>query len=248
MALAQLRPFSCLQVPDGCVGMSPGSSRSEDGDVSGGASLVVPGGAQLMKSVSTPAIPSIDLRNKVHDRRSGTISEVTDANNHPTNFEDDEDRPKREVKEEKKRRSSVFSKLGSKRQKKGWKDGKSLKTTHQFVQVSVSNSKACDVCNKSMANKAALQCENCMVNVHENSCKDQIAPCARYRHPKLQRQDSAQDKLTKFQSSSLPGGTTNTRVKSSQSFKERNRAASVPARPFQLHQSTSALPRPGQTG
>lgn len=26
---------------------------------------------------------------------------------------------------------------------------------------------------------------DCMVNVHENSCKDQIAPCAKFRHPKV---------------------------------------------------------------
>ena len=78
----------------------------------------------------------------------------------PSNFEEGEfERPKSDSKEEKKRRSSVFSKLGSYRQKKLVKDTKA-KSIHQFVPVSFSNSTACDVCNKSMANKAALQCES----------------------------------------------------------------------------------------
>jgi len=93
-----------------------------------------------------------------------------------------------------------------------------------------------------MANKAALQCENCLVNVHENYCKDQIAPCTKVRPNKLQRRDSLKEKMTRLgQSSSLPGGAGVT-VKASNSFKER-RATSVPAKALQGSQSTSALPK-----
>nr|XP_034322965.1 uncharacterized protein LOC117688750 isoform X2 [Crassostrea gigas] len=52
---------------------------------------------------------------------------------------------------------------------------------HHFVAVSVSNSTSCDVCSKSMANKSALRCENCSINVHENSCKEQSPICDKHR-------------------------------------------------------------------
>ncbi len=43
-----------------------------------------------------------------------------------------------------------------------------MKSTHHFVSVSFSNSTTCDVCGKSMANKASLQCESKLPHpVHE---------------------------------------------------------------------------------
>ncbi|CAG2207056.1 unnamed protein product [Mytilus edulis] len=87
-------------------------------------------------------------------------------------------------KDEKKRKTSVFSRISSSYRTKKHKDkeGKG-KNTHQFVSVSVSNSTPCAVCNKSMANKLALRCENCLINVHESSCKEQVTTCGRLGGP-----------------------------------------------------------------
>ncbi|KAK2146186.1 hypothetical protein LSH36_626g05027 [Paralvinella palmiformis] len=154
--------------------------------------------------------------------------------------DEEEDQPKIE----KKRKSSVFSKLGSYRQKnKVVKDTKLLRNnTHQFVGVCFSNSTPCDVCSKSMSNKLALQCENCMVNVHENSCKDQIATCAKYRANRVGNGDGVKEK----KSSSLPAEYVNNSVnlKSSQSFKETRRSISVPAHP--VPQNSGSLHVPAQ--
>ena len=40
------------------------------------------------------------------------------------------------------------------------KDKSKLKNPHQFVPVCHSNSQPCDVCSKSLTNKAALRCES----------------------------------------------------------------------------------------
>ncbi|KAK3761259.1 hypothetical protein RRG08_022658 [Elysia crispata] len=58
---------------------------------------------------------------------------------------------------------------------------KESKSKHRFVAISFSNATACDVCNKPMANKSALRCENCLVNVHEHNCKDQYTQCDKNR-------------------------------------------------------------------
>ncbi|GFO12695.1 rho guanine nucleotide exchange factor 28-like isoform x14 [Plakobranchus ocellatus] len=58
---------------------------------------------------------------------------------------------------------------------------KESKSKHRFVAISFSNATACDVCHKPMANKAALRCENCLVNVHEHNCKDQVPQCDKNR-------------------------------------------------------------------
>ncbi|ELU18663.1 hypothetical protein CAPTEDRAFT_209220 [Capitella teleta] len=167
-----------------------------------------------------------------HGRRSMVelLSETPD--------DDDEQRPR---KDEKKRRSSVFSKLGSYRQKKLVKDPK-LKSTHTFVSVSFSNSTACDVCSRSMANKPALQCENCMVNVHD-SCRDQIAPCARLSQ-NSKAATISNDETREKKANSLPEGGSGVSLKGSQSFKEK-RATSVPGRvSLQVsHSSGALLPR-----
>jgi hypothetical protein len=125
--------------------------------------------------------------------------------NETKSFSDDE---KKKKEEKKARRSSVFSKLGSYRQKKVAKDNKLHRNTHEFVSVSFSNSTACDVCQKSMANKAALQCENCLVNVHESGCKDQIAPCVRGSVKPAGAGGTSPGnggRIHRYQSASLPG-------------------------------------------
>lgn len=59
-----------------------------------------------------------------------------------------------------------------------------MKQPHQFVPVCHSNSQPCDVCSKSLTNKAALRCESCAITVHENSCRDQVNDCTRFKVPK----------------------------------------------------------------
>ncbi len=59
-----------------------------------------------------------------------------------------------------------------------------MKQPHQFVPVCHSNSQPCDVCSKSLTNKAALRCESCAITVHENSCRDQVSDCTRFKVPK----------------------------------------------------------------
>ncbi|XP_069137140.1 rho guanine nucleotide exchange factor 28-like isoform X3 [Argopecten irradians] len=148
----------------------------------------------------------------------------------PSNLED----PNKARKEEKKRKPSVFSRLQNSYRTKKHKDKENKgKSTHQFVSVSFSNSTACHVCRKSMANKPAVRCENCLVNVHENSCKEQITPCDKSRIPKvppqLTRESAVQMTnvtLREKQSSSLP--TSVAGLRQSHSFKEK-RSASGPA-------------------
>ncbi|KAK3599339.1 hypothetical protein CHS0354_009832 [Potamilus streckersoni] len=86
-------------------------------------------------------------------------------------------------KDEKKRKTSMFSRFNSYR--KGKQKDKDLKnrSSHQFVSVSFSNNTPCDVCNKSMTNKPALCCETCLMNVHDSSCKDQVTTCSKSKHP-----------------------------------------------------------------
>ncbi|XP_021348767.1 A-kinase anchor protein 13-like isoform X3 [Mizuhopecten yessoensis] len=166
----------------------------------------------------------------------------------PSNLED----PSKSRKEEKKRKPSVFSRLqNSYRTKKHKEKENKGKSTHQFVSVSFSNSTACHVCRKSMANKPAVRCENCLVNVHENSCKEQITPCDKNRIPKvppqLTRESAVQMTnvtLREKQSSSLP--TSVAGLRQSHSFKEK-RSSSGPAgrsqtSAAQLQQHRRSLP------
>ncbi|XP_064607834.1 A-kinase anchor protein 13-like isoform X2 [Liolophura sinensis] len=119
------------------------------------------------------------LKNEEHKKSQMSL---TDFLNDGT-YDSDE---KVKSKEEKKRRPSVFSKLtrGSHRGRKSKdKENKQKGQTHQFVSVSFSNSTSCNVCGRSLANKPALRCESCMINVHENSCKEQIVPCPKFKQP-----------------------------------------------------------------
>ncbi|XP_064618517.1 A-kinase anchor protein 13-like isoform X3 [Lineus longissimus] len=164
-------------------------------------------------------------------------------------FEDDDSL--KEGKGEKKRKSSVFSKLGSYRKdrKDKSREKEQKRSSHQYVSVSFSNSTSCDVCGKSMANKAALQCENCLVNVHENTCRDQISACTKFKQFKvLQRQGGPGTGSVRARNvaGSLPGKFrgqsswpklsdsywfSGTGLKSSQSFKEKRVA------PLQIKQN-----------
>ncbi|KAL3866273.1 hypothetical protein ACJMK2_043581 [Sinanodonta woodiana] len=83
-------------------------------------------------------------------------------------------------KDEKKRKTSMFSRFNSYRKGKKDKDLKN-KSAHQLVPVSFSNNTPCDVCNKSLTNKPALCCETCLMNVHDSSCKDQMTVCNKLR-------------------------------------------------------------------
>ncbi|XP_078672046.1 uncharacterized protein LOC144911668 isoform X5 [Branchiostoma floridae x Branchiostoma belcheri] len=108
----------------------------------------------------------------------------------PSNFESDEElsrggKPvpggvaslKAEDKEKSVRRrfSFIFSSARYKSKSKG-KDKESA-STHQFVNISFSNSTVCDICAKTLANKPALQCQNCSINVHESNCQGSVPPC-----------------------------------------------------------------------
>ncbi|XP_052101198.1 A-kinase anchor protein 13-like isoform X4 [Mytilus californianus] len=136
-------------------------------------------------------------------------------------------------KEEKKRKTSVFSRISSSYRTKKHKDkeGKG-KNTHQFVSVSVSNSTPCAVCNKSMANKLALRCENCLINVHESSCKEQVTTCGRLGGPlstqsmKLPPREGGDHRMLKEKQHSASSVTG---LRHTQSFKD-NRSASAPSR------------------
>lgn len=159
-----------------------------------------------------------------------------------------EDKEK-EKKEEKKRRPNVLAKFGSTRKKtKKVKDGKEKenkhKNTHQFVSLSISNTALCHVCNKSMANKSAVQCENCLVNVHESSCKEQVGPCAKLFKAKFQacsQEGTSHGQLREKQFASLPAPT-------SKALDAMKRSSSVPVRPqsaIPMYHQRHSLPNQG---
>ncbi|XP_074651891.1 uncharacterized protein LOC141906481 isoform X3 [Tubulanus polymorphus] len=159
------------------------------------------------------------------ERKTSPSRDIYDT----SNYEEDEfAATKKEIKKER-RRSSVFSlsqKFGSYRQKK-IKEKENRRNTHQFVSVSFSNSTNCDVCSKSMANKSALRCANCLVNVHESSCKDQIAPCTKFRHASHHHHHHNKTVLRQSHTPSSPmisGG-----LKTTQSMKEK-KSSSAPIR------------------
>ncbi|XP_014768585.1 uncharacterized protein LOC106868006 isoform X5 [Octopus bimaculoides] len=124
-----------------------------------------------------------------------------------SSLKDEKDKDKNE--EKKKKSSNVLAKFGSTRKKfKKGKDGKEKenkhKNAHQFVSLSISNTSLCHVCNKSMANKAAVQCENCLINVHESSCKEHIPPCSKLNKSKATLQEGSNHGLREKQYPSAP--------------------------------------------
>ncbi|XP_036367175.1 uncharacterized protein LOC115223565 isoform X2 [Octopus sinensis] len=142
-----------------------------------------------------------------------------------SSLKDDKDKDKTE--EKKKKSSNVLAKFGSTRKKfKKGKDGKEKenkhKNAHQFVSLSISNTSLCHVCNKSMANKAAVQCENCLINVHESSCKEHIPPCSKLSKSKATLQEGSNHGLREKQYPSAP-------VQSSKCLDSSKRSSSAPA-------------------
>ncbi|XP_059350946.1 LOW QUALITY PROTEIN: rho guanine nucleotide exchange factor 28-like [Daphnia carinata] len=91
-------------------------------------------------------------------------------------FENDDDANS----SKRRKRGSIFFR----KRKDKEKEKSKLKQPHQFVPVCHSNSQPCDVCSKSLTNKAALRCESCAITVHENSCRDQVTDCTRFKVPK----------------------------------------------------------------
>ncbi|KAI9556440.1 hypothetical protein GHT06_016228 [Daphnia sinensis] len=91
-------------------------------------------------------------------------------------FENDDDANS----SKRRKRGSIFFR----KRKDKEKEKSKLKQPHQFVPVCHSNSQPCDVCSKSLTNKAALRCESCAITVHENSCRDQVNDCTRFKVPK----------------------------------------------------------------
>ncbi|XP_049618117.1 rho guanine nucleotide exchange factor 28 isoform X3 [Syngnathus scovelli] len=79
------------------------------------------------------------------------------------------------------------------------KDGKDKNrgvNGHQFAPASPSAPAVCVACDKSICGKDALQCSNCLVNVHKN-CRDSVAQCGK----KLQEKNVS---LMKSKNLSLP--------------------------------------------
>ncbi|XP_067666844.1 rho guanine nucleotide exchange factor 28-like isoform X4 [Haliotis asinina] len=183
-------------------------------------------------------------------RRGGEISlqdflSETPEKERSASFDLEDQRAKQRKEEErKKRKPSVFSRFQSSYRTKKSKDkeGKSKASTHhQFVSVSISNSTTCDVCHKPMANKPALQCENCLMYVHEHNCKDQISICDKSRRV-LHREAAPQERQVAPSSGSS--------LRPSHSFKVRSSSAPVktqqtllPSTHFVQHRNSLPSPR-----
>ncbi|XP_061172276.1 A-kinase anchor protein 13-like isoform X3 [Saccostrea echinata] len=185
-------------------------------------------------------------RNNSKSRRKSELS-LLDFLTETANYTTDEQAKiaKREKEEkDKKRKSSVFSRLGSSYRTKKHKEKENKgRHGHNFVSVSFSNSTSCDVCSKSMANKAALRCENCSINVHENSCKEQSPHCDKNRHTiRVPQRGPETGSMTNLhtQDKQLTAGTAYSGLRPTQSFKERSPSAGVPLRNQVTSSSSSA--------
>ncbi|XP_046582112.1 uncharacterized protein LOC124289557 isoform X5 [Haliotis rubra] len=231
------------------------------------SSLGVPH-SNMTKSLSTPSIPAaakqemnsadsrkLSLRRdgrgkdgKQPDGQSYTVIQKLLQEHESASFDLEDQRAKQRKEEErKKRKPSVFSRFQSSYRTKKSKDkeGKSKASTHhQFVSVSISNSTTCDVCHKPMANKPALQCENCLMYVHEHNCKDQISICDKSRRV-LHREAAPQERQVAPSSGSS--------LRPSHSFKVRSSSAPVktqqtllPSTHFVQHRNS--LPSPSLFG
>nr|CAH0107046.1 unnamed protein product [Daphnia galeata] len=111
-----------------------------------------------------------------HDHVSSRYILLTVSSPGKPGFENDDDA---NSSKRRKRDSIFFRKCKDKDKEKS-----KLKQPHQFVPVCHSNSQPCDVCSKSLTNKAALRCESCAITFHENSCRDQVRDCTRFKVPK----------------------------------------------------------------
>ncbi|GFR83947.1 rho guanine nucleotide exchange factor 28-like isoform X17 [Elysia marginata] len=120
---------------------------------------------------------------------------------------------------------------------------KESKSKHRFVAVSFSNATLCDVCHKPLANKPALRCENCLINVHEHHCKDQVPVCDKNRSKVLQRDGSSHGAHGVREMSNQGGTITETRqvAASSSSTSSVQHATSLrPSQSFKDKRSSSA--------
>uniref|UniRef100_T1KZD0 Phorbol-ester/DAG-type domain-containing protein n=1 Tax=Tetranychus urticae TaxID=32264 RepID=T1KZD0_TETUR len=129
---------------------------------------LTPPRSTLHKSISTPSIltaqEAVEEQSTPHERRDKNLSYIS-------NQESDDEKS---ISKRKKRGSLFF------RKKRKDKEVKKV-SPHQFVSVCYSIAALCDVCKKALANKPAIKCENCMVTVHDSSCKDQILDCNKFR-------------------------------------------------------------------
>ncbi|XP_042904190.1 rho guanine nucleotide exchange factor 28 isoform X3 [Parasteatoda tepidariorum] len=131
----------------------------------------------LQKSLSTPTITVEDeIINKA--KEENTLCNRQSVQMQTAAGDSDEEK----VFVKRKKRSSIFFK--KKPDKNKIKEGK--KAPHQYIICSGSLG-VCDVCQKPFNKKTALKCENCLVVVHDSSCKDQVIDCNKF---KLQRSQS----------------------------------------------------------
>ncbi|XP_035667320.1 A-kinase anchor protein 13-like isoform X6 [Branchiostoma floridae] len=143
-----------------------------------------------VKHGSPPAVPRSHMKRRCSLPAVFTNRDSGFYDTSPSNFESDEESSQRgkpvpggvaslkaddKEKSVRRRFSFIFSSTRLKGKSKG-KDKESA-NTHQFVNISFSNSTVCDICAKTLANKPALQCQNCSINVHESNCQSSVTPC-----------------------------------------------------------------------
>ncbi|XP_041371070.1 A-kinase anchor protein 13-like isoform X2 [Gigantopelta aegis] len=152
---------------------------------------------------------------------------LTESNSLESSDDQRSTKGSRKDEERKKRKPSVFSRFQSsyRTKKNKEKDGKA-KSTHHFVSVSISNSILCDVCHKPLTNKPALCCEDCLMNVHEHGCKDQISICEKSQRRVLPREASSMSALRDQSAPPVSGSN----LRPSHSFKDK-RSSSAPIKP-----------------
>ncbi|XP_070543265.1 rho guanine nucleotide exchange factor 28-like isoform X4 [Ptychodera flava] len=190
-------------------------------------------------------------RNFMQRKRTKARMSLTEFLSDPRNFDNNEEQPvvatKQELVQSSKGESEKKS-LGSKAlslfrmpstrprsSKSKDKDGKN-KSTHQYMAISFSNSTKCDYCDKSLVNKDALQCQACLINVHSNSCKDNMGVCSKFaRKQQKQTTGSFRDK---FPSMNKQHSVSMTALQSSLSFTQKDRPRSVHI-PIKAGQSNS---------
>lgn len=211
---------------DGEMTMSGQSGDSTDDDLT--SNLNVPH-STMTKSLSTPSIPAA-----VSPTEKKSFQKESKQSVNYSTEEQAKIAKKEKEEKDKKRKSSVFSRLGSSYRTKKHKEKENKgRHGHHFVAFSVSNSTSCDVCSKSMANKSALRCENCLINVHENSCKEQSPFCDKHRQnirvPQRSQETGSMTNLH-TQDKQLTTGAAYSGLRPTQSFKERSPSTGVPLR------------------
>nr|XP_018898804.1 PREDICTED: rho guanine nucleotide exchange factor 18 isoform X3 [Bemisia tabaci] len=171
----------------------------------------------LQKSVSTPSILAVrdiaQIRNEV-GTNNANINNLTIGV--PTESETEEEMLAALIDPSKHRTSfqllfadTAYDEHSEKRRKRGSlffrkKKDKLKKSPHQWVSVCYGSSnhiQNCDWCSKPITNKSAIFCENCLVTVHQSSCKDHIVDCNKQKLSKSISKPSAVS-LSSFSKSS----------------------------------------------